>query len=246
MANNKVVFGNEILMDLTEDTVDASKVLLNETFHDKSGTQRSGTLDPYVPTDSAETTIADDDYFPFYDTSASGKKKTLWSNIKSVLKTYFDTLYNKLVISPTPASGLTEAQIINIINSAIATNENVTSLFGIQKWSNTCNKRYIYSGTVNSTGIGTWKDKSELTNPTAADEASWGWWYNEGFKIPDNSDNIELKVKYDPSKSDTIALGGWTLDTTTGYLCIKFANEISDTSNAKIVVDLSYTRNQIN
>lgn len=94
MANNKIILGNETLMDLTEDTVDASKVLLGETFHDKSGNQRSGTLDPYVPTDSAETAIADNDYFPFYDTSASGKKKTLWSNIKAKLKTYFDTIYS--------------------------------------------------------------------------------------------------------------------------------------------------------
>lgn len=48
----------------------------------------------YSTSDTAETTIADDDYFPFYDTSASGKRKTLWSNIKSVLKTYFDTYYS--------------------------------------------------------------------------------------------------------------------------------------------------------
>ena len=47
----------------------------------------------YTPDDTAETTIADDDYFPFYDTSASGKRKSLWSNIKSVLKTYFDSKY---------------------------------------------------------------------------------------------------------------------------------------------------------
>ena len=47
----------------------------------------------YQTGDTAETSLADGDYFPFYDTSASGKKKTLWSNIKSVLKTYFDSLY---------------------------------------------------------------------------------------------------------------------------------------------------------
>lgn len=49
--------------------------------------------DSYSPGDTAETALADGDYFPFYDTSASGKRKTLWSNIKSKLKTYFDTLY---------------------------------------------------------------------------------------------------------------------------------------------------------
>lgn len=55
----------------------------------------------YHTTDTAGTAIADDDYFPFYDTSASGARKSLWSNIKSVLKTYFDTIYdlNKADIS---------------------------------------------------------------------------------------------------------------------------------------------------
>ena len=37
----------------------------------------------YQTTDTAETALADDDYFPFYDTSASAKRNTLWSNIKA-------------------------------------------------------------------------------------------------------------------------------------------------------------------
>jgi len=48
----------------------------------------------YHTDDTAETALADGDYIPFYDTSASAKRKSLWSNIKSVLKTYFDTLYS--------------------------------------------------------------------------------------------------------------------------------------------------------
>lgn len=36
-------------------------------------------------TDTAETSIADNDYFPFYDTSAGKQRKTLWSNTKTVL-----------------------------------------------------------------------------------------------------------------------------------------------------------------
>ena len=45
---------------------------------------------------TAETALVDADYVPFYDTSATSHRKTLWSNIKSVLKTYFDTLYATL------------------------------------------------------------------------------------------------------------------------------------------------------
>lgn len=47
----------------------------------------------YDAGDTAETTLDDADYFPFYDNSASAKRKSLWSNIKAKLKTYFDSIY---------------------------------------------------------------------------------------------------------------------------------------------------------
>lgn len=58
-----------------------------------------GADDVYVTTDTAEITIDDADYFPFYDTSATTKKKTLWSNIKEKLKNYFDSIYPKVTES---------------------------------------------------------------------------------------------------------------------------------------------------
>ena len=44
------------------------------------------TLSAYTPNDTAENTLADGDYIPFYDASASAKRKTPWSNIVSKLK----------------------------------------------------------------------------------------------------------------------------------------------------------------
>lgn len=57
---------------------------------------KADTSTAHLTSDTAETDVADNDYFPFYDTSASGKRKTLWSNIKSVLKSYFDGIYATL------------------------------------------------------------------------------------------------------------------------------------------------------
>ena len=46
----------------------------------------------YLTDDTAEITIDDADYFPFYDTSATGKRKTLFSSIVNKLKNTFATL----------------------------------------------------------------------------------------------------------------------------------------------------------
>ena len=39
----------------------------------------------YRTTDTAETTLADGDYIPFYDTSASAQRKSTWGNVKDKL-----------------------------------------------------------------------------------------------------------------------------------------------------------------
>lgn len=44
MANNKIVFENEVLIDLTSDTVTADKLLQGYTAHDASGNLIIGTL----------------------------------------------------------------------------------------------------------------------------------------------------------------------------------------------------------
>lgn len=44
MAYNKVLYGNQVLVDLTSDTVTASTLLFGVTAHNKSGTVITGTL----------------------------------------------------------------------------------------------------------------------------------------------------------------------------------------------------------
>ena len=75
------------------------------------------------------------------------------------------------------------------------------------------------------------------TVPTETD-----WWYDAAFVAEDDSDDIEVSLKFDPT-GDTVALGGYMLDSNTGRICIKFANSITP-STAKIAVDVVHTRNE--
>ncbi len=43
MANNKIIFGGNVLIDLTQDSVEADKVLEGITFHGKDGAPAAGT-----------------------------------------------------------------------------------------------------------------------------------------------------------------------------------------------------------
>lgn len=58
MAINKVIYGNEVKIDLTLDTLTASKLTKNVTAHDRSGNQVTGTFDFAEATQA--TAIADD------------------------------------------------------------------------------------------------------------------------------------------------------------------------------------------
>lgn len=52
MANNKIIYGNQTLIDLTGDTVSADNLLSGVTAHDRSGTSITGNVivtDDYVP-----------------------------------------------------------------------------------------------------------------------------------------------------------------------------------------------------
>lgn len=59
MAINKIVYGDQILLDLTGDTVTADKVLHGYTYHGKDGEPANGTCDYDVNSQDATVAVAE-------------------------------------------------------------------------------------------------------------------------------------------------------------------------------------------
>ena len=59
MAINKVIYGSNVLLDLTADTVEEDKILTGYTAHDKTGTLITGTCDFDVNSEDATAAIAE-------------------------------------------------------------------------------------------------------------------------------------------------------------------------------------------
>ena len=98
-ANGNLTDSGVVANDVIQKVATATGLLKDDGTVDT--TTYAPSANAYLVGDTVETTIDDADYFPFYDTSATGKRKTLWSNIKAKLKSYFDGLYATLISSPT-------------------------------------------------------------------------------------------------------------------------------------------------
>lgn len=59
MAKNKIIFGNEVLIDLTSDTVDTSNLLSGATAHDKAGNIITGACTYDADTSDADATASE-------------------------------------------------------------------------------------------------------------------------------------------------------------------------------------------
>lgn len=59
MAYNKIVYGGNVLIDLTADTVDEAHLLAGQTAHDKSGVVITGTCDFDSNTQDATAAVAE-------------------------------------------------------------------------------------------------------------------------------------------------------------------------------------------
>lgn len=59
MAVNKIIYGNQTLIDLTSDTIDATKILYGYTAHDKSGTIITGSCDYDADTSDGDASASE-------------------------------------------------------------------------------------------------------------------------------------------------------------------------------------------
>lgn len=171
-------------------------------------------------------------------------------------------------ILPDPKNTTTppdEDSVVQAVNDAVANSEQIASLYGMQQWTNTMTNRIIYDDTIDegATGIGYFPDEDEYEAFLAMSDADrlalesapydgsdptngYGWWYDDAFKMPNlaSADNIDISMLFDPYLGqEPLTLGGYILDTTNGYLCIKFATE-TGTNTHKVAVDLKVIRNR--
>ena len=154
-------------------------------------------------------------------------------------------------MSPDPDPDLTDEEIAETISLADGTNDEVASLYGIQRWSNSKTVRVVVTQGIGHYGIGEWQDSITVESATAAQEAQWGWIYHDIFKKLDpdwgeqNGYDVDIKFGFDPKTKEPITLGGYWVDTDTGYLCVKFANYVVNTTDAKVTIDVTFTRNDV-
>lgn len=169
-------------------------------------------------------------------------------------------------MKPNPSMNPTIADLITTIKNPTGANQNknVASLWGINNWSNLYTQKRIIivnnssdptDDIIGTTGIGEWQDEPE--GATEIDEQGWGWYYNAALKLDSDTltawgvseDDIDIHFLFDPATSTNvpIVLGGYEWDTDTGYICIKFATELSADviADLKIAIDIKITRTNV-
>lgn len=96
MAINKVVYGNDTLIDLTNDTVEASNLLEGETAHDRSGSPVTGTAKQgHVVQNSSGTDMTQRSKLQFADAEVSDDStngKTVVTVVREMTRAQFNAL----------------------------------------------------------------------------------------------------------------------------------------------------------
>lgn len=200
MANNpnvnKVIYGNTTVMDISDTMATEGDVVSGKTFYKASGARATGTAvipdisNCYETTDTAESTIDDADYFPFYDSSASAKRKTLWSNIISKINALFVSAVS-LSMSGMKIQQSPAIQKLSVTKNGTTT---YTTLSGI---------RYIEQGPINTSSF-VFND-SELDD-NAVIEVFTDTWSDNPTSVTVNASNHTCTVVFASSKIRTVGI----------------------------------------
>ena len=159
-------------------------------------------------------------------------------------------------MTPTPASGLDIDDVRTAMTAAEtegSENDDVMSAWAVGQWANTLTKEVIYNGTiaVGDNTIGDWLSQSELEALAAesnlavraASEATHGWWHDDAFVGIDAFDDYRIEFTRKVGK-DIITLGGYIIDTDTGYMCVKFGAPTTVAGN-KVGVEITVINNGV-
>lgn len=81
---------------------DAEKTILSNTSGTNSGNETNQSIGNLINAATSKTTPVDADQIGLMDSAATNiQKKLSWANVKATLKTYFDTLYQAILVSGT-------------------------------------------------------------------------------------------------------------------------------------------------
>lgn len=179
---------------------DLKTVAFTANYSDLNGTPTIPT-NAYQSTDTAETTLADDDKIPFYDTSASGRRNSTWANIKAKLKSYFDGIYST-----------TDEKVTSVeTNPSSNTSYNIPFVSGTSNQQPKINDGINYTtreGTTTSEGISMLLLGNSISSGTAKSKYGILRIFSKSDKYASiNTDNLSANRTHKlPDKDGTIAL----------------------------------------
>ena len=162
MAINKVIFGEETLIDLTNDTTTAETTLAGFTGHGADGEPFSGSVDLSI----YATTAYVDGQIDVLESSISGLSQTVNTQGESITSLQSQVSSNDTDIANLQGTTTTQGQSISSLQSEVsALNQSVTTqgqnISTLQSNISTINselsgkaKRYIYNSTLNTTWSG--------------------------------------------------------------------------------------------
>ncbi len=151
---------------------------------------------------TSKTTPVDADITVIEDSAATNdKKKLTWANIKATLKTYFDTLYQVILVSGTNIKTVDGTTLLGSGNVSIKFGESFSQSTNNSNINNNSNSGYttnnltvvIYTYTISATNTGTYRigTKFNFTTNSTSSSAKFRW-YLDGTAL---GDVVEIESK---------------------------------------------------